>query len=173
MALILTTKERSDISKGAANYVNHQVIFCGVRVNAKGQLEWLVKNSWGADWGIFGDGTAWLVDDSGSSSYGWINDVADLDLWVIVRLTAGDDYNFDSPTTNDIEFKDSTTLDITASAIIEKAIQPASTCQCQDGSCQANIASKSSISTKNTCSNGSCGNSKISYRKKIIVRRGR
>jgi hypothetical protein len=81
--------------RGAGSYVNHQVIFIGAKV-VDGQVWWLMKNSWG-EWGAFGDGTAWLVEDSGSDSYGWVGDDVDLDFWVIVRMTAADTYQFDSP----------------------------------------------------------------------------
>lgn len=80
--------------RGGTSSVNHQVIFCGARVNSSNQIEWLMKNSWG-DWGIYGDGTAWLVEDGSGS---WVGDDVDLDIWIIVRMSAGGDYHFDSPT---------------------------------------------------------------------------
>jgi hypothetical protein len=80
---------------GSGGSVNHEVVFCGVKV-VNGQLRWLMKNSWG-QWGIYGDGTAWLVEDSGNAGYGWIADDLDLDFWVIVRMSAADDYQIDEP----------------------------------------------------------------------------
>lgn len=85
--------------RGCSSYVNHEIIICGVKV-VDSQVWWLMKNSWGT-WGTIGNGSAWLVEDSSSRS--WIADDMDLDLWVIVRMTASEDYQFDDPTAN-VEF---------------------------------------------------------------------
>jgi hypothetical protein len=79
--------------RGGTSSVNHEVIFCGVKV-VDGQIHWLMKNSWG-NWGRIGNGLAWLVEDYGNN--GWVADNKDLDFWVIVRMSASPDDQFDSP----------------------------------------------------------------------------
>jgi hypothetical protein len=75
-------------AQGAGSQVNHEVVICGGWVQHNGQNFVRMKNSWGADWGTFGDGTCFLEDK-------FLAD--DTDLWVIVVASAAPTYQFDAP----------------------------------------------------------------------------
>ncbi|MCE5301830.1 MAG: C1 family peptidase [Planctomycetaceae bacterium] len=77
-------------ARGAGRSVNHEVVVVGGFVQHDGKRFWRMKNSWGADWGPFGDGTAYLEDK--------FLDDGDNDFWVIVVPSAAESYQFDSPT---------------------------------------------------------------------------
>jgi hypothetical protein len=75
-------------AQGAGAQVNHEVVICGGWVQHNGANFVRMKNSWGASWGTFGDGTC-LIEDK------FLAD--DTDLWVIVVTSAASTYTFDSP----------------------------------------------------------------------------
>ncbi len=75
-------------ARGGGSQVNHQVIAAGGYFAHDGKKFWIVKNSWGAGWGTFGDGCAFLEDR-------FLDD--DTDMWVIVVPSANPSYQFDSP----------------------------------------------------------------------------
>ncbi len=77
-------------AQGAGSQVNHEIVICGGWVQHNGQNFVRMKNSWGADWGTFGDGTCFIEDK-------FLGD--DTDLWVIVVTSAAPSYQFDAPPT--------------------------------------------------------------------------
>ncbi|MEN6405525.1 MAG: C1 family peptidase [Thermoguttaceae bacterium] len=82
-------------ARGAGRGVNHEVVVAGGFIVHEGKRFWRMKNSWGADWGQFGDGTAYLEDK--------FLDDGDNDFWVIVVPSAAESYHFNQPaaTTDD------------------------------------------------------------------------
>jgi hypothetical protein len=74
-------------ARGAGGQVNHEVLIVGGWFEHDGKKFVLMKNSWGASWGTWGDGCCYIEDR-------FLAD--DTDMWVVVVMSAAADYKFDA-----------------------------------------------------------------------------